>query len=559
MNKVKSIHFKGYKSFSEDNYNDFNEIKNVNVIIGKNNSGKSSVIDILEYIIDFEKFKINKNSFKTIEIGFNITEEEIKIVFPENTTGGGIPAINHYEFGKQFIGKYIRAKLFNRGNNFPEYVYSENQNDIFKIFFKKYWDDLASKYTSFFDGYKFRRLNSERNITPEQKNPQQHELLFNGEGATRLICQFITSSSYDEKLIEEILLSELNKIMAPDSIFTAIQIQEIDGINWEIFLKEKDSKRFPLSQSGSGLKTIILVLLNLLVIPETKEYKNKRIVFAFEELENNLHPALQRRLFNYIYDYAVEKDVSVFLTTHSHVAINVFANKEKSQILHVVKENNISTMRTIANHVDKIKILDDLDVRASDLFQSNGIIWVEGPSDRIYIKKWLEVFYDCKYEEGNHYQFLYYGGKLLAHYTVDNDKEREELINILTTNRNSAIVIDSDKRKKTDNINDTKNRIEEEFKKNNIFCWITKGKEIENYISFSDIEKAFGKTGLQQCGQYELFPEYIKNTDSNFSCHKVDFARKIQNYISVENSAKILDLKENIEALHEQIKKWNKD
>ena len=33
-------------------------------------------------------------------------------------------------------------------------------------------------------------------------------------------------------------------------------------------------------------------------------------------------------------------------------------------------------------------MLNDLDVRASDLLQSNGIIWVEGPSDRIYIKRW---------------------------------------------------------------------------------------------------------------------------------------------------------------------------
>ena len=213
-------------------------------------------------------------------------------------------------------------------------------------------------------------------------------------------------------------------------------------------------------------------------------------------------------------------------------------------------------MKTISNHIDKIKILDDLDVRASDLFQSNGIIWVEGPSDRIYIKKWLEVFCDCKYEEGNHYQFLYYGGKLLAHYTTENNQEREELINILTTNMNSAVIIDSDKHNETDVINDTKTRIQTEFWTNNLFCWVTKGKEIENYISFSDIEKAFGKTGLQQCGQYDLFPEYIQDIDGSFSCHKVDFAKKMKSNISSTN---ILDLKGQIESLHEQIKKWNKD
>ena len=32
-------------------------------------------------------------------------------------------------------------------------------------------------------------------------------------------------------------------------------------------------------------------------------------------------------------------------------------------------------------------LVDDLGIKASDILQSNGIIWVEGPSDRIYINK----------------------------------------------------------------------------------------------------------------------------------------------------------------------------
>ena len=74
-------------------------------------------------------------------------------------------------------------------------------------------------------------------------------------------------------------------------------------LKWEIFLQEK-GKRYALSKMGSGLKTIILVLANLLIIPKLKAYKNKKIIYAFEELENNLHPALQRKLFEYIYKYA---------------------------------------------------------------------------------------------------------------------------------------------------------------------------------------------------------------------------------------------------------------
>lgn len=35
--------------------------------------------------------------------------------------------------------------------------------------------------------------------------------------------------------------------------------------------------------------------------------------------------------------------------------------------------------------------LDDLGVKASDLLQANGIIWVEGPSDRAYIHLKIRV------------------------------------------------------------------------------------------------------------------------------------------------------------------------
>ena len=101
------------------------------------------------------------------------------------------------------------------------------------------------------------------------------------------------------------------------------------------------------------------------------------------------------------------------------------------------------------NEKHNSEILDDLDVKASDLFQTNGIIWVEGPSDRLFILRWLEVFTDNKFREGIDFQFLYYGGRLLAHYEASESLSADhDLINILTTNRNAVLVMDSDKKNK---------------------------------------------------------------------------------------------------------------
>lgn len=58
------------------------------------------------------------------------------------------------------------------------------------------------------------------------------------------------------------------------------------------------------------------------------------------------------------------------------------------------------------NIINEIK--SRIGVKASDLLQSNCVIWVEGPSDRIYIKKWIELFDGHNLEEGLDYQFIYY-------------------------------------------------------------------------------------------------------------------------------------------------------
>ena len=411
------------------------------------------------------------------------------------------------------------------------------------------WGKIAEHIMSDLSNVKILKISAERNIYPEDGTIDQ--VYSTGEGVTTKIANYINDSAKDEKVIEEILLAELNKIVFPDSFYTNIKVQQFkDGENykWEIYLTENEN-RYALSKMGSGLKTIIMVLLNLIVL---KKEVNNKCIYLFEELENNLHPSLQRRLFNYIYECAEKENLTIFITTHSHVAINSFYDKEKANIYHIEKNENKSYIHEVNNYFDKAAILDDLDVKASDLFQSNGIVWVEGPSDRIYIKKWLELK-DSSIIENVHYQFAYYGGKNLFHYTTEENESN--LINVLLTNRNSAIVIDSDKRARSSKINATKNRIQKEFNEKKLLCWITQGKEIENYITKKDINQLFS-VSKENIGLYELFPDYIKNEEPNFTTKKVEFSKKITQIMDI-NSLKIYNLDEMINELIRQIKKWN--
>ena len=556
---MEGLRFKWYKSFTQE-YVEILEFEKINVFIGKNNSGKSSCLDIIKDIIDpneLDKNPFLKNGLE-IQLVHALSEEEIRYVFSENTFGGGIPTENHYMFGKNYIGKKMNFRISvekdyrTRERDF-QYQYVENKN-VFEAEYNNYWNQFGERMRSLWKEYEFRRLDAERNIVPEVESNDEN-INLNGEGASNLIRKIINYSEYDENIVQEELLTALNAIIYPETTYENIKIQQIDDgeeLKWEIFLQEK-GKRYALSKMGSGLKTIILVLANLLIIPKLKAYKDKKIIYAFEELENNLHPALQRKLFEYIYKYAQDNDIMIFLTTHSHVAINTFCDKEGTQIFHVEKQDGVSKMHKIDDYISKTTLLNDLDVRASEILQSNGIVWVEGPSDRVYIKRGLKVFGDDEIEEGRDYQFLYYGGRLLSHYTAEQDCE--DLISILLTNRNAAIVIDSDKRKNNSKINETKKRVKNEFEKYGAFCWITKGKEIENYLEKEAIEEAFGKKIGKQCEQYQLFPEYIEPICSTFK--KVEFAQKVVPYVIQERASKMLDLEKQVKSLYAVIKKWN--
>lgn len=548
-----AIRFSGYKSFLADEEIEIPRLEYVSLFIGKNNCGKSSVLDVIGAACQPAYYRaLSVKPSKTV-VGYRINEEIIAET---------IQHTHMYTYAQLAIRKHIGETLWQQLEVHSGYSadsirferkYDQSMNPTIQENYVD-WRQYTEKIPR--EEMRFTKIAAERNIVPEKAIDNIH-LLPDGRGATNVIRNVINNRKYDETLIEVKLLKALNEIMGTDAQFESIRVQEISANKetgetvWEVYLQEKGSARFPLSQSGSGLKTIILVLLNLLVLPEIDSQNT--YVFAFEELENNLHPALQRRLYEYVYGYATKNRKHIFLTTHSHVAINMFFGKDHTALYHVVKDGKASTVKQIENYLDKAEILEDLDVKASDLLQANGIIWVEGPSDRIYIKRWLEVFGGNDVQEGRDYQFAYYGGRLLSHYSAEEDAK--ELINILLINRNSAIVIDSDKRNRATPINETKKRIVKEFEENHLFSWVTKGKEIENYVSLTAINTAFEKDLQQQCGQYELFPDYIQDIYKNFKNKKVEFASKIKD--SIDDTA-VLNLDVQIKKLYVTVKSWNK-
>jgi putative ATP-dependent endonuclease of OLD family len=548
---------KNYKCFDENGLT-LNSIMPINIIIGKNNSGKSSFIDIIKFITLKDKsFFESKRNNLTTEVTFThqFDRKLIGNSFSDSTSGGEI-GINHHQYGESFHGAQISYFLT---KNF-EYEFA-TVNRKFHESARNYFRHYVRQIQNPFNDKHFSHISAERDIIPEIGNIKLN-LSNNGAGATDYIQQIINREKYDSSLIENILLDTLNLILNPDIYFKRILVQNNEANYWEIYFDDADDGRVPLSKMGSGVKTVLLVLLHLLVKPVIEDKNKENFIFAFEELENNLHPALQRRLYKYIYDYAEKNKSIFFITTHSNIVIDSYNSLPNTQLFHIQKKNGQTKVVNAKEHNELKNLLFDLDIKASDILQSNGIIWVEGPSDRIYINKWIHLK-DPTLIEGYHYSIMFYGGRLLSNLTFSPAEIEHNLIPLLHLNTNAFVVIDRDGASISTKLNLTKKRIAQEIGESNI--WITKGREIENYLTPTAITK-----WIQTCDKKrsaitvsdpnnhfdEILRTNVKSKEIKYSSNKNFHATNITTHI-VESDLDHLDLMAKIELLIFIIKKWN--
>lgn len=426
------------------------------------------------------------------------------------------------------------------------------------------WATDALKAESFqwpFNGSGLVRVAAEREVQPEQMVAEQ-SIQPNGRGLTNAITRQINDASLSRSIAEIDILADLNEVYQSDAEFQEILTRVDDQGRWEIYLRETDKGDIRLSESGSGLKTILLIV-TLMYIHSGIEWH--KCVFAIDEPENNLHPALFRRLLEYLAKMQTKHGFVLIVTTHSPIAIDWATRRDDSQVLHITHDGNRAKLIAANDYISGRNILDDLDIRASDILQANGIIWVEGPSDRIYLRRWLDLYSDGVLKEGIHYTIMFYGGKLLSHLSADSLDAQTGLIALLSMNRNAAMLIDSDRRlegrttigkirKPRMHINETKKRLKNELEKIGGFVWVTEGKEVENYIPINVYANLVG-TSTPTVSQYD-----------DIVCHpileiykedKIKLAHAVAEVLTREDIEGILDLSFQLERLQAQIVSWN--
>jgi predicted ATPase len=194
----------------------------------------------------------------------------------------------------------------------------------------------------------------------------------------------------------------------------------------QILINVEGEKDRYLYELGDGIQALIILMYKVFMA------EGDSFIFI-DEPEINLHPGMQRLFLEQITsnEDLIKKNLTYFISTHSNHFLDLTIEKDNVSIYSFtqkLKENgNKHFVIKNVNSGDN-DILKDLGVNNSSVFMANCSIWVEGISDRNYIKAFLKSY--CDYhkisypKEDIDFAFFEYAGSNINHYIFDDKIEK---------------------------------------------------------------------------------------------------------------------------------------
>ncbi|TJY42225.1 hypothetical protein E5161_09455 [Cohnella pontilimi] len=504
---IKSIEITGWRSFSSDEGATLSDLKKINILIGPNNSGKSNLFKYLFHIRDMVRSATprhgrrdglsNYNLLNNVSSSFNISdtwaEEGSRIVLKlaideiqEFSVDGITPTLHQSKeirlkaqhkieeqkscFSVLYEDELCLLEEFQDNN--PKILNPENTEYVNVVEGIGYPHDTVIYWKQFAESLVF--VDPVRHYSRDRAEFNESD--FDGSNIVQEIIKVRNEQDTEWREFKRNMEEWLKKILIEPEVI-------LDPTNEKLrFYIKRGTKEIAASfeNMGTGVSQLVMLLSFLHI------NRNRNLNVFIEEPESNLHPEAVVQLVKIIENNFPKH--KFFITTHSSILIDqVNDNWTINRVYR--KSTNASKILPCTELLQQYDLLDELGIRASQLLQSNTVIWVEGPSDRTYVNKWISDN-NPSLIEGKHYTFLMYGGSNLANYDLVDDDD--DYINLLKTSRYSVIICDSDKSAEADELKGRVVKIIERVATmtfddgrnlgDYVYIWVTSGREIENYV-----------------------------------------------------------------------------
>ncbi|MCU5110827.1 ATP-binding protein [Bacillus wiedmannii] len=324
----------------------------------------------------------------------------------------------------------------------------------------------------------------ERRTKVDYFNKENHEFeIFTGLNLYEEVKSLLLGSLRKRQLIRE-----FEKFLG-NSFFDGKEVSLIPSISSDVLhVKIGSEVERPIYNLGDGIQSIIIMTFPLF------KYKDQNLLLFIEEPETFLHPGLQRTLLETFMKNEFGNH-QYFLTTHSNHFLDITLDVEQISVFTFNKElevgdSNEKLAKFVIENVnnEETSILELLGVKDSSVFLSNCTIWIEGITDRYYIRHYLNLYQKYIgqekggiYKEDLNFSFIEYSGGNITHWSFLDDEEVEidekyKSTNFIKISKKIFLISDKD--------GEEKGGRQEKLAENlgdNYYC--LNSREIENLIS----------------------------------------------------------------------------
>ena len=403
---IKHIRVTNFRSLDNFSMN-FNE--GLNVIIGENDAGKTTLIDSIKLL--FNKITIDKDDFRdeekeiTIELEtnesiykMNVKSEDLKPNFKSKPSkekcDSIINEINSEEFEKmveeeqrEILKKYCDTfGITYRSNSKVETIVNKINLEVTEITENNVFiEQKQLNYPiSFLGSKEFENMNSffENTFFKELKqNIWYHKI---GDKTIKHYLD-LEINKFKEEVLSEENTEELYQTLSeflPQFKEIELDIQQESKITLNINVNLLNSKGQEISLEKMGDGTNRRTTMALFKHKQDKD----DLCYIFDEPDTHLHIKAQLDIFRLFKDLT-SNNKQVIITTHSPYLINE-VNPNDIKLLFLDSDNK-SNIKVLSEETES-DFLKDLGISNIDLFFTNKLVIVEGESEELF----LPIFYE---------------------------------------------------------------------------------------------------------------------------------------------------------------------